>query len=157
MNYKIREITDNPLKKTIARKILEALPEYFGLEDSLNEYVETSEHLPFWAAYDNLEPIGFITLKNTSDSCGEIYCMGVLPHYHNQNIGTQLFHTLEQLAKETFQYLQVKTVDEGHYDTYNKTIKFYQHLGFVKLEVFPTLWDEWNPCLVMIKHLKSTL
>ncbi|EGO9156442.1 GNAT family N-acetyltransferase, partial [Enterococcus faecalis] len=25
--------------------------------------------------------------------------------------------------------------------------------GFKRLEVFPTLWDAWNPCLILIKQL----
>lgn len=36
---------------------------------------------------------------------------------------------------------------------YDQTIGFYQSCGFAKLEVFPNLRDEWNPCLIMIKKL----
>ncbi|MCC5890907.1 MAG: N-acetyltransferase, partial [Alkalibacterium sp.] len=50
---------------------------------------------------------------------------------------------------------QVKTVDQGHYKEYDQTIAFYQKQGFKKLEVFPTLWDEWNPCLVLVKKLNE--
>ena len=34
----------------------------------------------------------------------------------------------------------------SHYDVY-------EGIGFRKLEVFPTLWDEWNPCLVLVKSV----
>ncbi|OSP57565.1 GNAT family N-acetyltransferase, partial [Enterococcus faecium] len=27
--------------------------------------------------------------------------------------------------------------------------------GFSRLEVFPNLWDEWNPCLVLVKKLEQ--
>lgn len=60
---------------------------------------------------------------------------------------------LEGEARKSFTYLQVKTVDQGHYKEYDQTIGFYHSCGFVKLEVFPNLWDEWNPCLIMIKKL----
>ena len=49
--------------------------------------------------------------------------------------------------------IQVKTVDEGHYKEYDQTIAFYEGVGFKKMEVFPTLWDEWNPCLILIKKI----
>ena len=52
-----------------------------------------------------------------------------------------------------YRLLQVKTVDEGHYEEYDRTIAFYEGVGFLRLEVFPTLWDEWNPCLVLVKPL----
>jgi hypothetical protein len=29
-----------------------------------------------------------------------------------------------------------------------------QVVGFIQLEVFPTLWDEANPCLLLIKTLE---
>ena len=56
-------------------------------------------------------------------------------------------------AADGYHLLQVKTVDEGHYPEYDRTIAFYEAMGFVRLEVFPTLWDAWNPCLVLVKPL----
>lgn len=56
-------------------------------------------------------------------------------------------------ARAKYAYLQVKTVDEGHYKEYDQTIAFYKKYGFKKLEVFPTLWDAWNPCLVMVMKI----
>lgn len=79
--------------------------------------------------------------------------MGVKRKYHRQGIGQKLYLEFEQLAKETYDFVQVKTVDEGHYEEYDQTISFYLNLGLKKLEVFPSLWDEWNPCLIMIKKL----
>lgn len=32
-------------------------------------------------------------------------------------------------------------------------IKFYKSLGFKEFEVFPTLWDEWNPCQIYVMYL----
>ena len=59
------------------------------------------------------------------------------------------------IAQEKYEIIQVKTVDEGRYKEYDQTIAFYKKMGFLKLEVFPTLWDEWNPCLIMIKKLDA--
>ena len=79
--------------------------------------------------------------------------MGVLKNYHRSGVGTLLFNALENYAKSKYKFLQVKTVDEGKYDEYDLTVSFYKKVGFSKLEVFPTLWDKWNPCLIMVKNI----
>ena len=38
----------------------------------------------------------------------------------------------------------------GKYEAYDKTNRFYLALSFKEFEVFPNLWDEWNPCQVYI-------
>ena len=38
---------------------------------------------------------------------------------------------------------------------YASTQRFYAAEGFVPLEVFPTLWNEENPCLLMAKTLRN--
>ena len=48
---------------------------------------------------------------------------------------------------------EVKTVAPGHYPEYDATVAFYRGVGFLPLEVFPTLWDENNPCLILVKTL----
>ena len=53
-----------------------------------------------------------------------------------------------------YSFLQVKTVQMGKYDDYDATNRFYLSLGFKEFEVFPTLWDEWNPCQVYVMALK---
>lgn len=49
-----------------------------------------------------------------------------------------------------YSFIQVKTVQMGIYDIYDNTNRFYLSLGFKELEVFPTLWDECNPCQIYI-------
>ena len=44
--------------------------------------------------------------------------------------------------------MQVKTVQMGRYEDYDRTNRFYLSLGFKEFEVFPLLWDEWNPCQI---------
>ena len=38
-------------------------------------------------------------------------------------------------------------------DEYGRTRAFYEAMGFRPVEVFPTLWGEANPCLLMAKPL----
>lgn len=80
--------------------------------------------------------------------------MGVLKEYHRHGIGRTLFADAKAFAKEKgYSFLQVKTVQMGKYPEYDKTNRFYQSLGFQEFEVFPTLWDEWNPCQIYVMAL----
>ena len=80
--------------------------------------------------------------------------MGVRKEYHRQGIGRLLFAAFHEYARSHgYEYLQVKTVDAGRCPEYDRTRLFYESMGFRKLETFPTLWDEWNPCLVLIRSV----
>lgn len=138
-------------KKRISRLILEALPEWFGIPEAREEYIEESSAYPFYAAYDNDKPVGFISLKETGKDTLELYVMGILKEYHRKGIGRKLFEMAKEEAKKKgYSFLQVKTVQMGRYDEYDATNRFYLSLGFKEFEVFPTLWDEWNPCQVYV-------
>lgn len=84
-------------------------------------------------------------LKETGKDTMELAVMGVQEKHHRQGIGRSLF---EQAKKEAarlgYSFLQVKTVQMGKYESYDRTNRFYLSLGFQELEVLPTLWDEWN-------------
>ena len=59
------------------------------------------------------------------------------------------------LRNEGVKILQVKTVSaDRNCDAYEKSRAFYKAVGFIPLEVFPTLWDEANPCLVLVKSIE---
>lgn len=145
------KIEDPEEKADIVRTVLLDLPDWFGLPESNESYIRDSKSFPLWAAQRDREVIGFIALKETSPETAEIHCMGIKKACHRQGIGTQLFRVLEKHAREKYRYLQVKTVEEGNYPEYDQTVAFYRSVGFSKLEVFPTLWDESNPCLIMVK------
>lgn len=149
----ISKITDPEFKAKIVEEILLDLPDWFGLPESTKKYIEDSKALPLWLASVGEESVGFVTLSQSSEECAELHCMGVKMKYHHQGIGTLLYKELEQYAKKSFDYIQVKTVEEGRYKEYDQTVAFYKRMGFVKLEVFPALWDKNNPCLIMIKRI----
>lgn len=153
-HIKIVFVEEAEQRAKTAEKILTALPDWFGLPDSTREYIEQCRELPFWAAVQESGPVGFVSLKATGRQAAELHCMGVLPHLHRRGIGRALLAALEAHARASgFRLLQVKTVDEGHYPEYDRTIAFYESMGFMRLEVFPGLWDAWNPCLVLVKPL----
>lgn len=152
----VRWISGARLKEHIAETILSDLPEWFGIPESTREYIENSRTMPFFACVKNGEYAGFIVLKETSQYTAEIYVMGVLKKYHRTGIGRMLFESFTAYAKSKgYKFLQVKTVDGGHYAEYDRTRLFYEKMGFKKLECFPTLWDEHNPCLVMVQVVDS--
>lgn len=64
-------------KQVIVYEVLKDLPEWFGLDDALNEYVKNSSKYLLWVAKENDEILGFISLKETALKVAEIYCMGV--------------------------------------------------------------------------------
>ena len=154
----IRVIEDKNEKENISRAILTQLPEWFGLPDSMNEYISCSKEMPFWACFDEETPIGFIALKETSNATAEIYVMGILKEYHRNGLGHLLWRAFLQYAKEHgYEYVQVKTVKKGKYKEYNITNAFYENLGFKELECFPNLWDEWNPCQVYVNYIAGDI
>lgn len=83
--------------------------------------------------------------------------MGVLAPLHRQGIGRELFLAAKHFATESgYSFLQVKTVQMGKYENYDRTNQFYLSLGFREFEVFPDLWDPWNPCQVYVMSLKTS-
>ena len=150
----IREITENAEKREITRMILEALPDWFGVAESREEYIRESDGQPFFAAYDGERPIGFLYLKETGKDTVSLYVMGVLKEYHRHGTGRALFEAAKQAAvRMGYSFLQVKTVRMGMYEDYDRTNRFYLSLGFKEFEVFPTLWDELNPCQIYVMYL----
>lgn len=141
-------------KKAICRAILEALPDWFGIEEAREEYISDSENQVFFAAIEEEKPIGFLCLKTTGKDTVELAVMGVLKEYHRQGIGRKLFAKAKEYAMEQgYAFMQVKTVKMGLYEDYDNTNQFYISLGFKEFEVFPTLWDEANPCQIYVMSL----
>ncbi len=150
----IHEIKDNSEKQNLTRRILEALPDWFGIPDAREEYIADSTDKIFFCAYDGDKPTGFLYLKETGKATAELAVMGVLKEYHRMGIGKALFEEARQTAREQgYSFLQVKTVQMGKYEDYDATNRFYIALGFKEFEVFPTLWDEHNPCQIYVMAL----
>ena len=150
----IFEITDSKEKQAIARKILEALTDWFGVEESREEYISGSADWTFFAAKEEEEPIGFLCLKETGKATVELAVMGVLQNHHSGGVGRQLVERAKETARsQGYEFLQVKTVKMGMYEDYDRTNLFYKSCGFKEFEVFPLLWDEANPCQIYVMSL----
>lgn len=150
----VRQVESDAQKACIAREILEALPDWFGIPQAAEEYIADSKRRPFFCAFDGEAPVGFLYLKETGKHTAELAVMGVKKEYHRRGVGRALFEQAKQAAQNLgYSFLQVKTVQMGRYDIYDATNRFYLSLGFQELEVFPTLWDEYNPCQIYIMAL----
>lgn len=151
----IRQLTNAEEKQEVTQTVLEALPEWFGIPEARDKYIEDSADKAFFCAFDKDRPVGFLYLKGTGNATVELYVMGVLKEFHRQGIGRELFLCAKNAASDAgYSFMQVKTVQMGKYEEYDRTNKFYLSLGFQEFEVFPTLWDDWNPCQIYVMGLR---
>ena len=151
----IVEITDSNEKQAIAREILEALTDWFEVEESREEYISGCAGWTFFAAKETEGPVGFLCLKETGKATVELAVMGVLMEHHRSGVGRRLVEKAIETARlQGYEFMQVKTVKMGIYEDYDRTNLFYISCGFKELEVFPLLWDEANPCQIYVMSLK---
>lgn len=151
MTVDVRTVSEPDERSALCRRVLEALPDWFGLPDAVERYVHDVGALPVLAVGD----LGFLALKLHTDTAAEIYVMGVIPEHHRAGIGTALVTDAEDLLRGTdIEYLQVKTLGPSRPDDhYAATRRFYEARGFRPLEELTAIWDEENPCLIMDKRL----
>ncbi len=156
--FMIRFIEDKDEKRKISREVLEALKEWFEVNESREQYIRESADQPFWAAFEDDVPAGFLCLKETGKETMELAVMGVKKEFHRHGLGRRLFAASKDYAAlKGYSFIQVKTVRSGMYEDYDKTNEFYKSLGFKELEVFEEYWDAANPCQVYVMSLKSAI
>ena len=153
MMFVIEEVKNENQKKAVVAEVLKDLPEWFGIPESTQVYIEGATTLQVWAAYQESDLTGFVSLSYSSEDCAEIDCLGVKKGHQGRGIGSQLLANLGSEVGKQVDYLQVKTVAEGSNKDYDRTNVFYRSLGFKKLEIFPQLWGPQNPCQILIKKM----
>ena len=151
---RIVEITQPAEKSAVARVILEALTDWFGVQESREAYIRDVMEQPCFAAFEGDMPLGFLCLKPTGDATVELAVMGVRSEHHRAGIGRRLFDMAREYAVAAgFRFMQVKTVKMGVYEDYDRTNRFYLSLGFREFECIPGLWDATNPCQIYVMAL----
>ena len=135
------------------RRILDLLPDWFGIPESVDDYVEVADATQCVIASLDGDDVGITTVIEHSPFAAEIYLMAVVPTRHRHGVGrAMLRHVEADLARRGVEFLQVKTLSASDPDPgYAATRAFYLAYGFRPLEEFPTLWDPDNPALQMIK------
>jgi ribosomal protein S18 acetylase RimI-like enzyme len=172
-----RVTSGEPDPATVER-LLRKLPDWFGIESSVIEYIESARRLPAYLAWRHDPPApagsppapagsppgsavsppgpaaGVLLAVRHFPRSAEIYLMAVDPAVHRQGAGRALVTALEaDLTADRVEFLQVKTLGPSHPDPgYARTRQFYASVGFRPLEEITGLWPD-NPCLIMIKTL----
>lgn len=139
----------------VCEPILRSLPDWFGIERSIVQYLKDIDTMPTLVANVAGKTVGFLTIKKHNEYSAEIHVMAILSEMHRNGIGKQLVCRAEtMLRRDGFEYLQVKTLGPSRPDRhYAITRAFYEATEFRPLEELPDLWDKDNPCLVMVKKL----
>ena len=151
-NILIRSLTPEDIPS--CEEILRGLPDWFGIEDSLVEYIDTLSELDGYVADLDGSLVGFVGLKRYGDYSIEIDVIGVRPEFHRSGIGHKLLEHVESHATTTStKLLHMKTIAPTSSDPfYAGTRLFWEGSGFIPMDT-PDLWDQHNPCLVMVKPL----
>ena len=128
----IKKINNTSIKQKIASEILKALPEWFGIEEALRDYVEGVKDKPLFAAFIGQIPVGFFSIKEHNKFTNELYVLGIYKEFHNHGIGKKLLkECISYSHKQEKKYLTVKTLSKSHPDkNYTKTRIFYEKMGF---------------------------
>lgn len=83
--------------------------------------------------------------------------MGVKIGWHRTGIGRALVTAAKRYAvNKHARFLTVKTIAPSKLDAnYAATRAFYESVGFLPVEEFPTLWGHGNPCQLMLHPLEQ--
>ena len=77
MMFVIKEVKYEDQKMAVVAKILKDLPEWFGIPESTQAYIEGAKDLQVWTAFQESNLLGFVSLSYSSEDCAEIDCLGV--------------------------------------------------------------------------------
>jgi GNAT superfamily N-acetyltransferase len=152
----ISEITCPDEKSALCSEIMSGLPEWFEEPDGISACSELVADMPVLADVDQGNCTGFVALKYHPPATAEIFVIATRKECHGRGIGRSLLKAAEAHARQSgCSLLTIKTLaprgkDEPHLDS---TRAFYDRNGFLKAEVFPTLWAEGHPCLFLVKPL----
>lgn len=135
-------------------EILRALPDWFGIDASIEQYVRELPELHTLVARRGEEIVGFLGAKEHNAHTVEIIVMAVRSDLHRLGVGRALVENLQRAAESQVKRLiEVKTLGPSHSDPfYARTRSFYRAMGFLPLEELQELWPG-NPCLIMVKVL----
>ena len=153
MSFAVRRVDDPAEKSACVRSVLARLPAWFGDAAAVAGYARQAAELACWAAETDGVCAGILAAGIHYGHTGEVVVCGVLPEVQGRGIGTALYLAAEQYFRaEGCRYAVVKTLsDAADYAPYESTRRFYRRMGFEALLTLTKMWDEDNPCLVMVK------
>ncbi|MFM9959351.1 MAG: GNAT family N-acetyltransferase [Phycisphaerales bacterium] len=149
-----------PGQSSLCEAVLRDIPEWFGIEESLLNYVRDAERLATWIVWargddgGGEDAVGFMSLTHHYEHSAEIHCMAVKRAWHGRGVGRLLVRHAEAWCRGLgVEYLQVKTQGPSRpCPEYAGTTAFYERMGFRRLEEMKTLWGV-VPALVLVKRV----
>ena len=137
--------------------ILRGLPEWFGLEAPLLQFIDDLARLPGLVAVEGDDVLGFAVLHDYSAEASELHVLAVRRDRHHQDIGRALLkRAAADLAARGVRLLRVKTLGPSSGDpNYAKTRAFYLAMGFLPLEETTAFWGQDQPALIMVRPLSA--
>lgn len=148
------EIKQRPALPGDVRRLLDALPEWFGIESSNDAYVQDSQTHQSYVALRGSDVVGVLMLKHHNPNSAEVHLLAVMPGEHHHGIGSALLGMAELgLVRDGCALLHVKTLGPSDPDEfYARTRQFYARRGFTALEERHDIWPD-DACLIMVKPL----
>ena len=80
-------------------------------------------------AYDNLKPVGCLSMKDKIDDVIEVGRLYVLPEYRQNGIASLLFNNVFDKAKD----LKAKKIILDTYKRFESAVRLYNKLGFYEI------------------------
>ncbi|MGZ8751608.1 MAG: GNAT family N-acetyltransferase [Acidimicrobiia bacterium] len=135
--------------------LLRDLPEWFGIEQSVADYIDAASELPNTIARQGHDVVGACLVRRHTPVAAEIELLAVRRDLHRRGIGrTLLAHVERDLQGEGVKLVEVKTFGPSGTSTeYEQTRAFYASVGFLPLEERTDIWGPQNPCLISVKPL----
>ena len=142
----IQKIDSDIEKMGIARTI----PDWFGIPEATEAYIADSKGRPFFCAFADDVPVGFLYLKETGRHTVELAVMGVRQEYHRQGIGRALF---ERICEEAQGHIDVSSGIfrlKIYYLTYNQ--KYMLAAFFWRNKLLDFIAEKYHSYLVIVLY-----
>ena len=140
------------------RRLLEALPDWFGEPGAIDAYVAAAESDRYDSllASDGSRVLGVALVRRHFPESAELHLIAVAPDARGRGVGRLLVERAAAgLAASGCALLSVHTVGPSfEHEPYAQTRGFYRRLGFLPLEEHAGL--DWSgPTLILVRPLRQ--
>ena len=143
--------------RSLCASILAGLPEWFGIAEANQAYIEILGKIPTAVALLDQDLLGFIGLERHNPKSMEIHVLATHKDHHNLGIGSALVAWSESCCRdEGILWLHVKTRGPSTPDPYyERTRGFYMANGFDVLFESQSLWGPQDAALILVKKVTA--